>query len=300
MALSCTDAPRQSLLWSETIDDLVISAPKTLQDSCTCCHDGCRAFHGAWQFLRLFNVFPTIAEDVDFFADQVRDTIEKGGRNILIAGAADFGILSSVERGISRSTCARDEIRITLIDRCETALRSNERFAERKSLIFDGLQTDISDCDLKERFDLVLTHNILCWQNSPSAKSAFVRTIARALASNGRYIAAERIDATKANGERRFNSADEAVFLDKVQTHWSASDHKSLIPLEDLKHLALGFARTSNLYYFATENDLRDCLKSADLRLETVMGNHRESDPTKDAPNRMMLRFIAQKQSGTE
>lgn len=284
--------------YSHSVDwprELVLSAPKTMDEASSYCTCDCQSFHETWQFLRLFNVFSTISEDACFFANQVRETIKNGGRNILIAGAADFGILATVYQGIKLASVDPDSIHIYVVDCCQTPLRCNERFAKRKGLQLSTMKSDFTECDLGPKFDLVLSHNVLCFQSTYEKKIEFLNTIARAMSKDARYVAVERIDPMRSGGQNRFSASDEAALLLKVNSNWNNSEYKTLIPLEKLIESALGFARTSGLYFFPTDNSLRVSLQNAGLQLNTCVMNARTKDPTKSSTERVLARFIAKR-----
>jgi SAM-dependent methyltransferase len=78
-----------------------------------------------------------------------------GARRVLIAGAADTGLLASV----ARATAGHD-IEIEVVDRCATPIELCRRFAERWSLPAAARVVDLAELDARG-FDLVYANSVL-------------------------------------------------------------------------------------------------------------------------------------------
>ena len=120
------------LRFSEDLRQLAAEAPNLA--SCFC--GDCQNFHFLWPYLRLAG-----ASGGDVGAAQVHASLTSllsaGGQSILIAGAADSGLLSVVARAAGSDT------EIVIIDRCRTPLELCRRFAAQWSLPVETLHRDL-------------------------------------------------------------------------------------------------------------------------------------------------------------
>lgn len=104
-------------------------------------------------------------------------------RDILIAGAADTGLLAMAARATSDHAA-----RITVLDRCGTPLELCRRFSRRWSLPIKTLRVDLQEAaPAKAAFDVVFGHLIL--QFIPIERRPFVMARLRGLLRpDGRLI----------------------------------------------------------------------------------------------------------------
>jgi SAM-dependent methyltransferase len=119
------------------------------------CHCGsCINFHLLWPYLRLAKGSGGDVNNAVFRAALER-WLSKPGRKVLIAGAADTGVLAVVARAANVTS------EITIIDRCNTPLALCRDFAERWSLPIEAVRLDLRQRDLGEAFDIVVVHSLL-------------------------------------------------------------------------------------------------------------------------------------------
>jgi SAM-dependent methyltransferase len=83
------------------------------------------------------------------------ERIIAGARRMLIAGAADTGLLASVARA-----AAGHDVEIEVVDRCATPIELCRRFAERWSLPVAARVVDLAELDARG-FDLVYANSVL-------------------------------------------------------------------------------------------------------------------------------------------
>jgi hypothetical protein len=102
-----------------------------------------------------------------------------GAQKILIAGAADTGLLALVARAAPSGTG------IVVLDRCETPLELCRRFAWRWSLPVETLRSDLMEAAPEAAFDIVLAHSLL--QFIPTERRVDVLSrLRRSMRSGGR------------------------------------------------------------------------------------------------------------------
>jgi SAM-dependent methyltransferase len=144
---------------------------------------GCGSFHALWPYLRLARATSAGLEDATSLLQSVLAELIAGGRkDVLIAGAADTGVLASVARA-----GAGHPLSIVVLDRCATPLESCRRLAQRRSLPIATLHEDLGKLDRPAQFDIVFAHGTLHFLDPDRRADALVR-MRRALRPGGRLL----------------------------------------------------------------------------------------------------------------
>jgi len=117
---------------------------------------GCRDLHALWPYARLTRASTGVEQRHSGLEAQLRTFFDLGLRDVLIAGAADSALLAHVARA-----GARHEIKIVVLDICDTPLELCRRFARQWSLPVETTRQDLFDLDTPHRFDVVLMHGTL-------------------------------------------------------------------------------------------------------------------------------------------
>ncbi len=116
----------------------------------------CRDLHALWPYARLTRASTGVEQSQSGLEAQLRTFFNLGLRNVLIAGAADSALLAHVAR-----SGARHEIKIVVLDICDTPLELSRRFATQWALPVETVKQDLFNLDLAHRFDVVLMHGTL-------------------------------------------------------------------------------------------------------------------------------------------
>ena len=140
----------------------------------------CQNFHLLWPYLRLARASgASVGEPLIHAA--LNHLLSGSGRKILIAGAADTGLLAVVARAVSSGTG------IVVLDRCETPLELCRRFATRWSLPIETLQADLTQLSVVSTFDVVFAHALLQFIPADRRVDALSR-LRRSLRPDGRLV----------------------------------------------------------------------------------------------------------------
>jgi SAM-dependent methyltransferase len=171
------------LRFSEDLPQLAAEASSTARRLC----GPCQNFHLLWPYLRIAQ-----ASGGDVAALTVRITLNRllsrRGQRILIAGAADTGLLAIVARA------ARPDTGIVVLDRCQTPLALCERFAQRWSRPIETMQLDLVELSVESGFDVVFAHSLL--QFIPADRRVDVLSrLRRSLRPDGRLVIVFRTSA---------------------------------------------------------------------------------------------------------
>jgi SAM-dependent methyltransferase len=158
-------------------EDLVQLAAETPDVARSLC-GSCQNFHLLWPFLRLAGATGR-AGDAAPFSNAALERAFSGARKILIAGAADTGLLAFVARAVGSHTG------IVVLDRCRTPLETCRRFAARWSLPVETMHVDLMEYSPEMDFDIVLAHSLLQFIPADRRVDVLAR-LRRALRPGGR------------------------------------------------------------------------------------------------------------------
>ena len=112
----------------------------------------------------------------------MRAHFDRGLRRVLIAGSQDAGLLALVTHA-----GAEHDVKITVLDVCETPLELCRRLADRWSLSVETIRQDLLDLTLDSKFDVVLVHGTLHFIAADRRIEALTR-IQRAIRPGGQLI----------------------------------------------------------------------------------------------------------------
>jgi 2-polyprenyl-3-methyl-5-hydroxy-6-metoxy-1,4-benzoquinol methylase len=136
-------------LYSEHLSELAAQAYQLSDQLCGSCRD----LHALWPYIRLSRSSTGVEVEDSKLTQGLRNLIVEGRRDVLIAGAADTGLLALVARaGID---CG---VNIVVLDICETPLELCRHFAKQWSLPIQTVRQDLRELDARQQFDLVLMH----------------------------------------------------------------------------------------------------------------------------------------------
>jgi len=144
--------------------------------------DRCRNYHALFPYRRIARIVTTAEAGGPDFSSTLSGLFKAERRRVLIAGAADSGLLALTARA-----GAAFDIDIVVLDRCRTPLELCREFAQRWSLAADVLHRDLTDLDIAEGFDVVFADNILLFVK-PERRIDVLSRLRRALRPNGRLV----------------------------------------------------------------------------------------------------------------
>jgi SAM-dependent methyltransferase len=147
----------------------------------------CRNFHALWPYVRLSRASGAAEGSRSVIEPLLAQHFALNRRHVLIAGAADTGLLAFVAR-----VGAGCGVHIHLVDQCGTPLELCRRFAQRWLLPIKTTQQDLADFDAKAEFDLVFVHSLLQFI-AADRRAQFVSRMQRALRPDGRLIMLFRV-----------------------------------------------------------------------------------------------------------
>lgn len=162
-------------------EDLPRLAAESFELSKPLCR-GCGQVHAVWPYIRLARASTGVELPSSHLQSVLTALIAEDRRRILIAGAADTGLLAL----LARAGASRD-LEIVVLDRCETPLALCRRWAARSSQRIATLREDLRDLGTTACFDLVLVHGTLHFIAAAERLDVLAR-LRRSLADGGHLV----------------------------------------------------------------------------------------------------------------
>lgn len=185
-----------SSLPADLTEDLIQQAEFEFRTALERCGD-CTDYHALFGYGRLTRVSNGMTTDGDMIVSLL-GRLARPGLRVLIAGAADAGLLALVARGVL--ACGPQ---ITVADRCATPLAVCRRYAAAREFEIETARMDLSVHAPSGRFDATLAHNVLRYIPKPR-HATFLRNLAQSLADGGTIHLVGRV-MTPGAGERSFH-----------------------------------------------------------------------------------------------
>lgn len=179
-------------LAADIAEPLAESAIEGFRMAMTLCDpgDGCRAYHGLWQYLRIAGFVRALSIDGPLFVDAAEKLARAGRlRHVLISGSADYSMLAHLAHGARR---AGRRVVFDIVDRCATTLRVNAWYATRYGLDVRTFRSDVYSFQPEMEYDLICTHSFLPYHPVPQRPVLF-RLWGGWLAAGGRLCFSNRI-----------------------------------------------------------------------------------------------------------
>jgi SAM-dependent methyltransferase len=144
---------------------------------------GCGQLHALWPYIRLARATSAGLEDASSQLQAVLSGLFAAGRrHVLVAGAADTGLLALVARA-----GAGHPLDIVVLDRCDTPLELCRRLAQSWSLPITTWHEDLDGLDRPGMFDIVLVYGTLHFI-APDRRAEVLARMRRALRADGRLV----------------------------------------------------------------------------------------------------------------
>ena len=116
----------------------------------------CANLHALWPYLRIARIVSGVEGGDSILAAEISEICATGPKDVLIAGAADTGILN-----LAAKTSGGRAASFVVIDLCDTPLELCRKFATRCNLRLKTEVQDVADIRFRARFDLIIAHSLL-------------------------------------------------------------------------------------------------------------------------------------------
>ncbi len=168
-------------LYTERLSDIAAQAYELANQLCGSCRD----LHALWPYIRLSRSSTGVELEGSQLIQVLRELMADGRRNVLIAGAADTGLLVLAARAAADH--ANHPANIIVLDICETPLELCRRSAAAWSLPIKTVRQDLVELNIRQQFDLVLVHGTLHFM-TPLGRATALGAIQRAMRGGGRLV----------------------------------------------------------------------------------------------------------------
>jgi SAM-dependent methyltransferase len=243
--------------YPEHLYDLAAEAYELSNRLCADCGD----LHALWPYIRLARASTGVEARQSALENELGTLFNRGLRDVLIAGCQDTGLLAVVARaGADRN------IKITVLDICETPLELCRRTAKQWSLPIETLRVDLAELETPSAFDIVLVHGTLHFI-SANRRAEALKRIRRAIRSSGRLVLFFNTSRSAMLDSRRYAAAEYG--------EWIVSELRRLnVPLPDSERVLRERLdehhrrRQAREGAFSDSQDIKLLLQSAGFRLE--------------------------------
>jgi len=221
------------------------------------CSSPCRDYHSYWQYFRLIGLISSIGGDSSFLLESFQHLARAGARRLLIAAAADYGMLAHVLHAYDAAGVLPE---VSVLDRCGTPLALNRWYAERKGVSLATTQADILTFNPQAPFDLLCTHSFLTWLPH-AAHAEAVRVWHRALRPGGWLVTAARVREGAPQTAIGFSEPEILAFRQKalkLALPWAG---RLAVTPEQIADAAEAYARDKRSHSFASADALRGLLE---------------------------------------
>ena len=161
----------------------------------------CVNMHALWPYLRIARIGSGVEGGGSILTATISEICAIGPKDVLIAGAADTGILNLVAKARGGRVA-----NFVVIDLCDTPLGLCRKFAQRCNLLLKTEVRDVADIRFRARFDLIIAHSLLQFIPKQDRLKVFSR-FAWALKPGGKFVqifnTSRRIQPTIAADYRR-------------------------------------------------------------------------------------------------
>jgi SAM-dependent methyltransferase len=255
------DMPVNALLPLDDVEAQARAAWDMGSQLCT----SCGAYHQVWGLMRLAGVVGGTKVDEDFLGP-VLGSVNAGQGRILIAGAADAGLLQLVAHALPGRS-----LDVCVADRCPAPLALIDRIEAPDRVSIRTMQLDLRELTEERRYDLILSHSMLSFVPAAS-RVPFLDRLRRALVPGGTLLLVLR---TAPKPTEAAAVAHDDVWFERAKRLFA--DHQELsrfagpeLPLR-LKEYTV--VRTSRLHAFHNPEEVTDLLRDAGF----VLVQHQES-----------------------
>jgi len=257
---------------------------------------GCAWYHGSWQVLRLLGVFQSIRSDDDFFLPELERLIEEGARDVLISGAADYALLARVAAASGERL---KDMRVSVIDLCDTPLRLNAWYAEKLGMDVNVIKGSVLDYKPGQVFDLVCTHSFLCFFDQSERRQLLQRWW-NCLRPNGRVITAQRARTEDSQPIIAYSEDEIGALADRAYRLAVEQFDSIGFDPDRARQLAEGYGRFHWTHLIRTAQEIKELFETQGFRLETFSPPGGEADigDNPGTPNQagsVRWRILAQK-----
>lgn len=226
----------------------------------------CADFHVPWQELRLLGLAAGPERHEAFFSRTFDSLAAAGQRRVLIAGAADYGMLACVHRGFGKRALSP-----VVADLCATPLMLCAWYGAARGLAVSTVQADLTHVTpdapwVEDGFDVITSHSVLRYFASEARAAVLARW--RALLRPGGAL----VTVTRLVPEAASPAVDSGHVERFVERALQAAEALDGVPMDRgrLARRAARFARAGGFHPTRSITEVADVFEAAGFRIERL------------------------------
>lgn len=215
----------------------------------------CSWYHGAWQYLRLFDMVSAPTWHEDFYTGKLRESASCNENvDILISGTADYTILAIVFEALSEQ---KKKPNITVLDACRTPLILCEWYGIQSGLEISTSKKNILAIDNPTpEFDIIIADAFLT-RFDESSKTNAIETWYGMLKPGGTVITTIRIEEEV---EESIGSKSDEIkdFGERALKNAESMSEELYVSPEVIRQLSIRYAENIISYPVSSVDDARN------------------------------------------
>lgn len=241
--------------WEEDLPWLAARSVELGREFCTCS----AFYHELRGALRASGFIRDFESGQQILASTISPLLKNHSR-VLIAGAADTGIFSTVMR-VSNNKF----VEVGVVDKCRAPLALIEEFAEVKGASCATIHSDIGALKSSEEWDLVILHYTSMFFDRHDRKRCFQR-LAQSLAPGGILLCMDRLVRPPTGNEL---NEREIVWFREARRHLRNSSFGSFWESAELDNMLREFVRerAARGANYLAPREIEDIIANAGLRI---------------------------------
>jgi hypothetical protein len=181
-----------SARWTEDLPALAAEAYALAPHFCSSCLD----YHALWPYRRITLKHHEAVGGHSPVESAIAELIAAGSKRVMIAGAADTGVLATLARATRGKA-----VWLCVVDICGTPLELCRRFARHWSLPLETTRADLLKLGMVSAVDIVYANSIVQFVPPERRLDLFLR-IARALSPGGHFVQTFTVGRRMTHAER--------------------------------------------------------------------------------------------------
>jgi len=210
------------------------------------CEGTCEGYHRGWVLLQYLGLISGLALERDCIVPSLAARLrEKQARKILIAGCADFGILSMLHEAAREAV---SNLHIEVVDLCETPLALCDLYAAKMGFQLSTMRANVVDEELElGRYDLIITHSLLSFVQ-PASRPALLTRLGSLLCETGTLLVYQSIREGPTPSPLHYEDAEIVAIIRRASTESADKLDAIEMPIEMAASYIEAFCRAKQTY----------------------------------------------------
>ncbi len=261
MNLSASNATHRTDAWDENLSWLAERGMQLGREHCSCS----AFYHELRGPLRASGFLSDFENGKPILASIISPFIANHDR-VLIAGAADTGLFSTVMR-----VSGKNILDVGVVDRCKAPLELIKEFASMRGAQCTTLHSDIGELECDEKWDLIILHYTAMFFDRLNRQQCFQR-LSRSLAPGGILLCMDRMVKPPIGDERNertiewFEKARDSLRDSSFGAYWEGAELDKMLRrfVDDRVSRGINYITAEEIEAILTSSGLRIVSKEDD------------------------------------